>query len=91
MDIQKYGAYNFDWEDVSKVSEIEIDTTERIEKIDENTIKKIYDWTNLYGELDSGEYEFLLSGDKLTEIKIYFSINENGETSDIKANIYKKY
>lgn len=90
MNIHKYGAYNFDWEDVPKVSKIESDTTEKIENIDENTIRKIYDWTNLYGELDIGEYEFLLSGDKLTEIRIYFTINESGEVSNIDVNINKQ-
>ena len=57
MDIHKYGTYVFDWEEVPKISEIGSDTTEKIENIDENTIRKVYDWTNLYGELNSGEYE----------------------------------
>lgn len=90
MDIHKYGGYAFDWEEVQKIPEIESDTTEKIENIDENTIRKVYDWTNLYGELNSGEYEFLLSGDNSTQIRIYFTINESGEVSDIDVNVNKQ-
>ncbi len=38
------------------------------------------DWTKLYGELQQGEYKFILN-EEWFSIIIEFSINENGEIS----------
>lgn len=40
-----------DWKEVARISDIESIDTGVYKKIDENTIKKEYDWTELYGEL----------------------------------------
>lgn len=47
-----------------------------------------FDWTPLYGELKSGEYEFvLLMEDDSFSIRINFTINENGELTYNQPNI----
>lgn len=49
-------------------------------KIDNNTIKNIYYWGNIYGNLESGEYEFrTFSSDHHINIFINFTIDENGK------------
>lgn len=46
-----YGGMSVDWKEVARISDIESIDTGVYKKIDENTIKKEYDWTELYGEL----------------------------------------
>lgn len=69
------------WEEVPKLSNIPSEDT-GLFTVDntENIIKKKYDWTNLYGKLEDGEYEFVLSASQFA-ITIKFTINENGEIS----------
>lgn len=44
-------AANISWEEVQKVSDVASETTGIFESVDEDTIKKEYDWSNLYGQL----------------------------------------
>lgn len=69
------------WEEVPKLSNIPSEDT-GLYTVDnkENIIKKKYDWTNLYGKLEEGEYEFVLSASQFA-IRIKFNINENEEIS----------
>lgn len=51
------------------------------EKISEDTIRKTYNWTKRYGELEKGEYQFKLAIPELISfnIKIDFTIDENAK------------
>lgn len=44
-------AANISWEEVQKVSDVASETTGIFESVNEDTIKKEYDWSNLYGQL----------------------------------------
>lgn len=69
------------WEEVPKLSNISSeDTGVFSEDSKEKIIKKKYDWTNLYGKLENGEYKFILSASQFT-IRIGFNINTNGKIS----------
>jgi hypothetical protein len=48
-----------------------------------NTIKKTYDWSKLYGELESGAYTFTLFVNKsgFDSIRIDFNISSEGKIS----------
>ncbi len=51
-----------------------------------NTIKNTYNWKDIYGELESGEYKFVVStSDGYMNIFIYFTIDENGKITYSKA------
>ena len=69
------------WEEAPKVGNIPSENT-GLYTVDntENIIKKKYNWTNLYGKLEEGEYEFILSASHFA-ITIKFTINKNGEIS----------
>lgn len=68
------------WKEVQKISNITCESTGTFEEIDENTTRKIYDWSNLFGELESGEYEIIFSEEELNErIYISFELDENGK------------
>jgi len=77
------------WEEVSKVSNIASKDTITSETIDKDTFKNIYDWRSIYGELESGEYQFILSIGELgfSCIRINFTISESGEISYSEPNI----
>lgn len=47
---------------------------------DNNTIKNTYNWENIYGTLDSGEYKFIISSSYgcMIYVEIEFSIDESG-------------
>lgn len=65
---------------MEKISDISYENTEEIENISENTIKKTFDWTELYGELEKGKYEFVLTDSNLElGVNVKFSIDENKE------------
>lgn len=52
----------------------------------DNTIKNTYNWENIYGELESGEYKFCTAtSDGYINIFIYFTIDENGKITYSKA------
>lgn len=52
-------------------------------KIDSNTIKNTYNWENIYGKLESGEYEFKTSTiDSCIDLFIKFTIDENGKITN---------
>lgn len=38
-----------------------------------------FNWSKLYGELGSGEYEFILSDENSLTIRIKFTINQDGK------------
>ena len=47
-----------------------------------------FDWSNLYGELGEGEYEFVYSAEGSFSIRIEFNINEGGVISYKDAIMY---
>lgn len=75
------------WEELAKLKNISSEDTV-FTSIDnkENEIKKKCDWTNLYGKLEEGEYEFILSASDFL-INIKFKINEIGEISYNKPEL----
>ena len=44
-------------------------------------MQRKFDWTYLYGELESGEYEFVLGDDNSIGIKVPFKIDEDKNVS----------
>lgn len=73
------------WEEASKVSDVNSEDTVTSENIAEDTLRKICDWTNIYGKLESGEYDFSLTVEGFY-IRIKFTVNENGEISNVTSN-----
>lgn len=63
------------WEEASKVSDVNSEDTVTSENIAEDTVRKICDWTNIYGKLESGEYDFSLTVEGFY-IRIKFTVNE---------------
>lgn len=70
------------WVEATKVSDAQSEDTVTSENVSEDTVRKTCDWTNIYGKLESGEYDFSLTAERFY-IRIKFSINENGEVSNI--------
>lgn len=70
------------WEEASKVSDVKSEDTVISENIAEDTVRKTCDWTNIYGKLESGEYQFLLTAESFG-LGIQFSISENGKITDV--------
>lgn len=55
-------------------------------KVDNDTFKNTYNWENVYGNLESGEYRFKISTvDYYINIFMYFTIDENGKITYSKA------
>lgn len=73
------------WEVVAK-NHLSIVNKVNSNKINEYTIQKVYDWTRSYGRLESGEYFFMQEGEGFF-IRIYFSINQNGEIYNTSIQI----
>lgn len=73
------------WEEASKVSNVNSEDTVTSENIAEDTVRKICDWTNIYGKLESGEYDFSLTVEGFY-IRIKFTVNENGEISNVTSD-----
>lgn len=70
------------WVEATKVSDAQSEDTVSSENVSEDNVRKTCDWTNIYGKLESGEYDFSLTSERFY-IRIKFSINENGEVSNI--------
>lgn len=64
------------WQEKDVISNILSEDTEIVEETEENIIKRKFDWNNLYGELESGEYEFVLGDDDSIGIRIFFTIDD---------------
>lgn len=61
-------------------------TVDSIRIDNNNTIKNTYNWENLYGKLESGEYQLkTATSDYYMNIFIDFTIDENGEITYSKA------
>lgn len=73
------------WEEASKVSDVNSEDTVTSENIAEDTVRKICDLTNIYGKLESGEYDFSLTVEGFY-IRIKFTVNENGEISNVTSD-----
>lgn len=73
------------WEEASKVSDVNSEDTVTSENIAEDTVRKICDWTNIYGKLESEEYDFSLTVEGFY-IRIKFTVNENGEISNVTSD-----
>ena len=71
------------WEEASKFSTVNSEETVISEDITEDTVRKTCDWTNIYGKLASGEYDFALSTSESFGVRIQFSISENGEITNV--------
>lgn len=71
------------WEEVDKVSSTLKKDTITSEEPEKDTFKNTYNFSNIYGSLESGEYYFILSVGDLgfSSIRIDFKINEKGEIS----------
>ena len=74
------------WEEASKVSDVNSEDTVTSENIAEDTVRKICDWTNIYGKLESGEYDFSLTVEGFY-IRIKFTVNENGEIANVTSDL----
>lgn len=70
------------WVEATKVSDAQSEDTVTSENVSEDNVRKTCDWTNIYGKLESGEYDFSLTSERFY-IRIKFSINENGEVSNV--------
>lgn len=77
------------WKEVDRISNISSESTQEtliynLPNISEgeeyfiNEARK-FDWSKLYGTLDEGEYEFILSDDNSLTIRILFTINSDGK------------
>lgn len=95
------------WQEVEKISNVSCEETEeelKYSMTEENqyhVIGRRFNWSKLYGKLESGDYEFTLEHTPLvvklyrdpvrnTTVRILFSIDENGNNSHYKA-IFKDY
>lgn len=70
------------WEEAPRISNISSEKTLVFEdNPNKNTFVKTFDWSSIYGELESGEYEFVLSAKNfmISNIRFNFEIKENGE------------
>lgn len=70
------------WVEATKVSDAQSEDTVTSENVSEDTVRKTCDWTNIYGKLESGEYDFSLTAERFY-IRIKFSINQNGEVLNV--------
>lgn len=66
------------WKEKDTISDILSKDTEIVQ---ENDMQRKFDWTDLYGELENGEYEFVLGDDDSIGIKISFKIDEDKNVS----------
>ena len=73
------------WDEAQKVSDVDAENAE-INNSDDTT-KVNVDWTSVYGELGEGDYEFSLITSESFGIRISFTINNNGEVSDISTSL----
>lgn len=73
------------WKEATKVSNVKSEDTVTSENIAEDTVRKTCDWTNIYGKLESGEYDFSLNAEEFF-IRIKFTVNENGEISNVASD-----
>lgn len=73
------------WVEATKVSDAQSEDTVISENIAEDTVRKTCDWTNIYGKLESGEYDFSLTAEGFF-IRIKFTVNENGEISNVTSD-----
>ena len=78
----KYAIYKKQdsWKEVLRISN---DKENVLSTYVDNTIIKTYKWENIYGKLDSGEYQLTASTDEKTalHITIRFTIDINGKIS----------
>lgn len=68
-------GFEYVWEEMDKISnssnkDSEINTSE-------NNIEIQIDWTETYGELESGKYEILFGDDDSLGIRIFFTIDSD--------------
>lgn len=71
-------------EELKKISQITSQETLKFDKkLSSNIIMKKYDWSNMYGKLEKGNYElrFNIKQRGLYFVNIYFSIDEEGSVS----------
>lgn len=75
------------WEEVSKVSNNDSENSGTVENIDDNTIKITADWSGIYSELGEGNYKFSLDTSEAFSVIIFFTVDANGEVSDIHTSL----
>ncbi len=73
------------WVEATKVSDAQSEDTVTSENVSEDNVRKTCDWTNIYGKLESGEYDFSLTAEGFF-IRIKFTVNENGEISNVTSD-----
>lgn len=79
------GKHNDTYSELTRNNNIK--TTVNSVKLDNSgTIKNTYNWENVYGKLESGEYKFKTeTSDWYMNIFIYFTIDEDGKITYSKA------
>lgn len=82
-------GFEYIYEELDKISNIFSEDTEEMRKLSEDSIEKKFDWTPLYGELESGKYEFILTNEKdSTNINVAFTIDDDGNVSYNEPEIF---
>ena len=75
------------WDEVTKVSNASNEIAGNVENTDDSTTKMTADWTSIYGELSEGDYEFVLDTSEAFSVIVYFTVNSNGEISNINTSL----
>lgn len=83
-------AADITWEEPKKISELESQNTKTFENTNNNIITKTFDWSNLYGELGEGDYQFLLQAENNITVKISFSIDEKKVVLNIETTFFRQ-
>lgn len=74
-------GFEYDWNEVPKLSNIAKESTvTRLAGSNKNTLKREFNWSNLYGELTQGEYRFVIESSSIamSVIEGEFTIHEDG-------------
>lgn len=74
-------GFEYDWDEVPKLSNIAKESTvTRLAGSNKNTLKREFNWNNLYGELTQGEYQFVIEKSSIATfaIEVRFTIHEDG-------------
>lgn len=75
------------WDEVTKVSNASNEIAGNVENTDDITTKMTADWTSIYGELSEGDDEFVLDTSEAFSVIVYFTVNSNGEISNINTSL----
>lgn len=74
-------GFEYDWNEVPKLSNIAKESTvTKLAGSNTNTLKREFNWSNVYGELKQGEYRFVIDSSSIATsvIEVKFTIHEDG-------------